>query len=102
MTGYDPKRPRLVTGDDEPAPVEAMLEPEVPEPPAPTDAPVEPAPERHLRPVPAGSSDVPVAGRPAEPTANRAVVAVVATVAGAAALLALIVLLRRRRRSSSD
>ncbi len=127
MAGYDPKRPRPDAGGDEPAPVEALLDPEPSDRPEPTDRPdqdvegaadpdvIAPVPasvsepvdapgeaepvDRHLRAVAASDSTVPVADRPPEPAANRAV-AFVGIGVGAAAVTALLLLLllRRRRR----
>lgn len=151
MAGYDPKRPRPAAGDDDPPPVEALLDPAPPDGPevlpatpepaaaepssvepaaAEPSAPVEPsadaspvdvsgsagpgapvgrddpavrrddpapAPPRHLRPVPDGGSDVPVAERPAEATANRAVVLVGVLGTAAVAVAVAVVVMRRRR-----
>jgi LPXTG-motif cell wall-anchored protein len=102
MAGYDPKRPRPVVDRDEPAPVEALIEPagappEVVVPPAPRV--VEPAAptvvEPAERPFPPTLSDTPIAPAPPEGTANRAVMFVMAG-AAAVSLLALLVLRRRR------
>ena len=56
-----------------------------------------PGVERHLHPVPNGSSEVPVADRPVEPTTNRAV-ALVALLGAVAVGVAVVVVVRRRRR----
>lgn len=111
MAGYDPKRPRPGAGDDEPAPVEALL------PPAPETA--DKVADEVADEVVAGSdhvvgsngasangssvngtaprpvSDVPVAPAPEEGTANRAVLA--AVLGGLAVVAVLVAVLRRRR-----
>jgi hypothetical protein len=104
MAAYDPKRPRPSTHDEEePAPVEALLDPE-PELAVEPEAAAEPeAVEVDLR-VPSSNgsgpkvaSEVPVAAAPEEGTANRAVVAAALGAAGLVALLVAILLRRRRR-----
>lgn len=126
MADYDPKRPRPRADDDEPAPVEALIAADAPpvaqvgdpgssddsgadadvadadEADADEAGPVvdlrpSPGVERHLHPVPNGSSEVPVADRPVEPTTNRAV-ALVALLGAVAVGVAVVVVVRRRRR----
>jgi hypothetical protein len=126
MSGYDPKRPRpSAASEDDPPPVDALLEPVADEPrtpdeptpsPSPSaagDAPGDERPEADelsdarvevdLRETSSNGSsaraghEVPVAAAPEEGTTNRAVL--VAAVSGVTlVVLVLAVLLRRRRR----
>lgn len=120
MSGYDPKRPRpSAAADDDPPPVDALLEPAADEsgtpgepPPSPSPSPSQDAPgeeipddavEVDLRAASSNGSsarashEVPVAPAPEEGTTNRAVL--VAAVSGVTlVVLVLAVLLRRRRR----
>jgi len=106
MTAYDPKRPRPSRPADEPAPVEALLEP------APSTEPedaTEPAAAAESQTT-AGSrngsgpaarpavpaQEVPVAPAPEVGTTNRAVL--YASIGVAALVTALLVVLRRRAR----
>ena len=93
VPGPEPVVAEQSVPEPEPEPVvvsESAVGPEsVPEPV------VSHEPERHLRAVPGGASDVPIAGPPAEPTTNRAVLFVGA---GGATLLAVLVLVALRRR----
>lgn len=117
MAKYDPKRPRPTLGDDEVAPVEALIESvpvdpsdsveETPSPAelveeAPADDAPAPAAEEAASAGPgdegAGThvSDVPVMPPPEEGTANRAVLA--AAGIGTALIVAIAILLRIKRR----
>jgi hypothetical protein len=96
MSGYDPKatRPPAVDADiDDPAPVDALLDPNIPPAPAApapvvipdsTPEPTPPAPPPTGAPIP---SEVPVAPAPDRLTARLAVVGGVAAAAVAAVLL---------------
>jgi hypothetical protein len=113
MAAYDPKRPRPSGGgSEEPAPVDALLDPSPGtgstetvkvDDPAPADSEAievdlrdaashgAPSPEQVV------GSDVPVAAAPDEGTANRAVMVAALTAAGLLALVVAVLLLRRRR-----
>ena len=100
MAAYDPKRPRPAELRDDPAPVDALLEPTAP---APTPAPeVLPEPEPTVVAVPASANgtEVPVAPAPEVGTANRAVL-YAALGLGALVTVVLLVLRRRSRRGDS-
>lgn len=108
MAAYDPKRPRPAELRDDPAPVDALLEPMAPAPtPAPEVAPT-PAPEVLPEPEPtvvavpasANGTEVPVAPAPEVGTANRAVL-YAALGLGALVTVVLLVLRRRSRRGDS-
>lgn len=105
MTAYDPKRPRPARPADEPAPVEALLEPTTPESAEESLGTAESrstAGSRNgsgpsARPV-APVQEVPVAPAPEVGTTNRAVL--YASLGVAALLAALLVVLRLRARRS--
>jgi cytoskeletal protein RodZ len=97
MAAYDPKRPRPAELSDDPAPVDALLEPTA-VPAAPAVAPAA-APE----PVDTGrvahaAAEVPVAPAPEVGTTNRAVLFAAAGVS--AVVVAVLVVLRLRSRGS--
>lgn len=106
MTAYDPKRPRPSRPADEPAPVEALLEPTAPAE-SPSTAESDSAAESRstagsrngsgpsARPA-APVQEVPVAPAPEVGTTNRAVL--YAALGVAALLAALLVVLRLRSR----
>lgn len=101
MAKYDPKRPRPMVGDDQAAPVEALIEavsagPEIVEDRAGAAAdPVETGQEMGESSNQPHISDVPVIPPPEEGTANRAVLAAIGT--GFVIALVLAVLLRIKR-----
>lgn len=125
MAAYDPKRPRPSTGSsEEPAPVDALLDPSpstgstqavrIDEPPPadgsgsagePESAGKEtvevdlrdPSSNGPTNPNHVVGPEVPVAAAPDEGTANRAVMIAALTAAGVFALIVAILLLRRRR-----
>ena len=106
MTAYDPKRPRPSRPADEPAPVEALLEPAA----ADTATTTEEAGEAESRST-AGSrngsgpaarpaapvQEVPVAPAPEVGTTNRAVLYASLGVAALLAVLGIVLRLRSRR-----
>ncbi len=126
MAKYDPKRPRPTLGDDDPAPVDTLIDvaPDDVEPVAVEDQQVHPevqddtqadagqatkpsaessaesSTESTAESTADGSdphvSDVPVIPPPVEGTANRAVLAAVST--GVTLIVAIAVILRLRRR----
>jgi hypothetical protein len=97
MAAYDPKRPRPAELSDDPAPVDALLEPTA-VPATPTDAPAAaPEPASTGRAAHAGA-EVPVAPAPEVGTTNRAVLVAAAGVS--AVLVAVLVVLRLRSRGS--
>lgn len=111
MAAYDPKRPRPAELRDEPAPVDALLEPAAPTPPAapatPESPPLSASPSVTDPPAvevigsgPNGT-EVPVAPAPEVGTANRAVLYAALGV-GAVAAVVLLLLRRRSRRGAGD
>jgi hypothetical protein len=115
MAAYDPKRPRPSRPADEPAPVEALLEPAAPTAPTPTPttsaAPTSDAESRSTagsrngsgpaaRPT-SSSQEVPVAPAPEVGTTNRAVLYASLSVAALVATLLVVLRLRARRAEGS-
>lgn len=102
MAAYDPKRPRPAQLSDDPAPVDALLEPTAPtSTPATERAADVPAPDAPPVVVTAGAdrasangADVPVAPAPEVGTANRAVLY---AALGVGSLVAVVLVLLRRR-----
>lgn len=101
MATYDPKRPRPAQSEDEPAPVEALLEPQADTPPVTTNGSADPARSPQRVPAP-HVTEVPVAPAPEVGTTNRAVLYAALGVAGLLSALVVVLRLRSRRARSTD
>ena len=98
MAAYDPKRPRPAHSSDEPAPVDALLEPAGAAEPAAATVPEESSSRNGSTRGRHGGSvqEVPVAPAPEVGTTNRAVL--YASIGVAAVVAAVLVVLRIRSR----